>query len=82
MIVIIPFSFARCTMPTHRNRSVRSSLKVTSHLTTSMCGQRATGKIQRNDYHHGHCWSALTGKKSSVGFDFYASECQKSLSEK
>ena len=29
--------------------------KATSHLTISMRGQRATGKIQRNNYHHGSC---------------------------
>ena len=31
------------------------SLKATFHLTISMRGQRATGKIQRNNYHHGSC---------------------------
>ena len=29
------------------------SLKATFHLTISMRGQRETGKIQRNNYHHG-----------------------------
>ena len=28
-------------------------VKATFHLTISMRGQRATGKIQRNNYHHG-----------------------------
>ena len=28
-------------------------LKATFHLTISMRGQLATGKIQRNNYHHG-----------------------------
>ena len=41
-------------------------LKTTFHLTISMRGQRATGKIQRNNYHHGNCGSSLTGKTSLV----------------
>ena len=41
-------------------------LKVTFHLTISMRGQRATGKIQRNNYHHGSCGPSLTGKTKSV----------------
>ena len=36
-------------------------LKATFHLTISMRGQRATGKIQRNNYHHGSCGPSLTG---------------------
>ena len=35
--------------------------KATFHLTISMRGQRATGKIQRNNYNHGNCGSSLTG---------------------
>ena len=31
-----------------------------------MRGQRATGKIQRNNYHHGSCGPSLTGKAMSV----------------
>ena len=31
-----------------------------------MCGQRATGKIQRNNYHHGSCGPFLTRKIMSV----------------
>ena len=31
-----------------------------------MRGQRATGKIQRNNYHHGSCGPSLTGKTMSV----------------
>ena len=31
-----------------------------------MRGQRATGKIQRNDYHHGSFGPSLTGKTMSV----------------
>ena len=31
-----------------------------------MRGQRATGKIQRNNYHHGRCGPSLTGKAVSV----------------
>ena len=41
-------------------------LKATFHLTISMRGQRATGKIQRNNYHHGSCGPSLTGKTMSV----------------
>ena len=42
------------------------SLKATFHLTISMRGERATGKIQRNNYHHGSCGPSLTGKTMSV----------------
>ena len=42
------------------------SLKATFHLTISMRGQRATGKIQRNNFHHGSCGPSLTGKMMSV----------------
>ena len=31
-----------------------------------MHGQRTTGKIQRNNYHHGSCGPSLTGKTMSV----------------
>ena len=31
-------------------------IKATFHLRISLRGQRATGKIQRNNYHHGSCW--------------------------
>ena len=41
-------------------------VKATFHLTISMRGQRATGKIQRNNYHHRSCGSSLTGKTMSV----------------
>ena len=41
-------------------------VKATFHLTISMRGQRATGKIQRNNYHHGSCGPSLTGKTMSV----------------
>ena len=50
--------------------------EATFHLTISMRGQRATGKIKRCNYHHGSCGPSVTGKTSSV------STCQKSLSEK
>ena len=43
-----------------------SSLKATFHLTISMRGQRAAGKIQRNNYHHGSYGPSLTGKMMSV----------------
>ena len=42
------------------------SFKATFHLTISMRGQRATGKIQRNNYHHGSCRLSLTGKTMLV----------------
>ena len=35
-----------------------------------MRGERATGKIQRNNYHHGSCGPSLTGKTMSVFFIF------------
>ena len=41
-------------------------VKGTFHLTISMRGQRATGEIQRNNYHYGRCGPSLTGKTSSV----------------
>ena len=45
-------------------------LKATFHLTIFMRGQRATGKIQRNNYHHVSCGLSLTGKTSSVSLIF------------
>ena len=42
------------------------ALKATFHLTISMRGKRATGKIQRNNYHHGSCGSSFTGKTMPV----------------
>ena len=47
-----------------------NTLKATFHLTISICGQRATGKIQRNIYYHGSCGPSLTGKTSSVSLIF------------
>ena len=41
-------------------------VKATFHLTISTRVQRATGKIQRNNYHHGSCGPSLTGKTMSV----------------
>ena len=46
------------------------SVRAIFHLTISMLGQRATGKIQRNNYHHGSCGLSLTGKTSSVSLIF------------
>ena len=40
--------------------------KATFHLTISVRGQRATGKIQRNNYHDGSCGPSSTGKTMSV----------------
>ena len=45
-------------------------LKATFHLTIFMRGQRATGKIQRNNYHHRSCGLSLMGKTSSVSLIF------------
>ena len=41
-----------------------SCLKATFHLTISTRGQRASGKIQRNNYHHGSCGPSLKVKRS------------------
>ena len=46
------------------------ALKATFHLTISVRGQRATGKIERNNYHHGSCGTSLTSKTSSVSLIF------------
>ena len=46
------------------------NLKATFHLTISMRGKRATGKIQKNNYRHGSCGPSLTCKTSSVSFIF------------
>ena len=45
-------------------------IRATFYLTISMSGQRATGKIQRNNYHHGSCGPSLKGKTSSVSLIF------------
>ena len=45
-------------------------IKATFHLTISMRGERATGKIQKNNYHHGSCGPSLTCKTSSVALIF------------
>ena len=37
----------------------RLSVRATSHLTISMRGQRATGKIQRNNYYYRSCGPSL-----------------------
>ena len=48
----------------------KSAFKATFHLTISMPGQHAAGKIQKNNYHHGSCGPSLTGKTSSVSLIF------------
>ena len=53
-----------------RSRPVTSSVKATFHLTIFMRGERATGKIQRNNCHHGSCGSSLTCETSSVSLIF------------
>ena len=52
--------------PAHTSNATLRYLKATFHLTISMCGERATGKIQRHNYHHGSCGASLTGKTMSV----------------
>ena len=47
-----------------------STVKATSHSTISMREQRATSRIQRNNYHHGSCGPSLTDKTSSVSLIF------------
>ena len=42
------------------------ALKATFHSTISMRGQRATGKIQKNSYHHESCGPSLTTKTMSM----------------
>ena len=66
-------------------KSEMESPKATSLSTISMRWQRATGKIQKNNYLHGNCGLSLMGKNVVGVFNFHAldaSECQKSLSEK
>ena len=41
-------------------------MKATFHLTISMHGQCAMGKIQRNNYHHRSCEPSLMDKTISV----------------
>ena len=47
-----------------------ATVKATFHLTIFMCAERATGKIQRNNYHHGSCGPSLTCETSSVSLIF------------
>ena len=47
-----------------------TSVKATFYLTIFMRGERATGKIQRNNCHHGSCGTSLTSKPSSVSLIF------------
>ena len=49
---------------------IYKTVRATFHLTIFMRGQRATGKIQRNNHHHGNCEPSLTGKTSSVSLIF------------
>ena len=49
-----------------RHSYLRLLPKATFHLTISMRAQRATGKIQRNNYHHWDCGPSLTSKTMSV----------------
>ena len=54
----------------HLVHEPKASLKATFHLMISMRGQRAMGKIQGNNYHHGSCGPSLKGKTSSVSLIF------------
>ena len=51
-------------------KDTEASIKATFRLTISLRGQRATGNIQRNNYHHGSCGTSLTSKTSSVSLIF------------
>ena len=62
-----------------------AAVTASSHLTISMLGQRARGKIQRNNYYHESCGPSLTSKMSSVYLIFTHGthqNYQKLLSEK
>ena len=50
----------------HNHSLTMVELKAIFHLTISMHVECATGKIQRNNYHHGSCGPSLTGKTMSV----------------
>ena len=52
------------------NQLLHINIKATFHLTIFMRGERATGKIQRNNCRHGSCEPSLTGKTSSVSLIF------------
>ena len=52
------------------DRQRSQKVRATFHLTISMRDQRATGKIQRNNYGYGSCGPSLTGKTSSVSLIF------------
>ena len=53
-------------IPRGKFRLVENSSQGTLHLTISMRWHRATGKIQRNNYHHGSCGPSLRRKTMSV----------------
>ena len=53
-----------------RYRIAGLPVKATFHLTISMRGERATGKIQKSNYHHRSCGPSLTCKTSSVSLIF------------
>ena len=59
---------------THVGHMPVSAFKATFYLTISMRGQRATGKLQRNNYNHGSCGPSVTGKTSSVIFTHRTNE--------
>ena len=56
-----------CIAIAGEKKNCSCSLEATFHLTTSIRGQRATGKIQRNSK---SCGSSLTGKTSLVPLIF------------
>ena len=59
------YVFASCV---HENdeKDQETPIKATFHLMISVRGQHATGKIQRDNYHHGSCGPSLTSKTMSV----------------
>ena len=66
-------SYMRNSTVAQKNRMIQIAschwaltVKATFHLTISMGGQLATGKIQRDNCHHGSCGPSLTGRTMSV----------------
>ena len=73
------------TGPESRPKLDLFPVHTTYHLTISIRGQCATGKIQRNNYHHGSCRPSLTGKTVSAFLIFRQGthrNVKKSLSDK
>ena len=58
-------TYYNCTAPD--SQCGKSLIKATFHLTIYMRGQRATGKIQRNNYHHGSYEPSLCLSQFQLG---------------